>query len=86
MEFEVAKKEFGVVKTESFLFNNTKEAKCKAAVPFETATQYLTPQYLEIASSNSFILWVFSDECYSSTAGRFDSSFTLVILLSLLLR
>jgi hypothetical protein len=35
------------------LFNKTNKAKCKAAVPFTTAIQYLALQKDVIASSNS---------------------------------
>lgn len=55
IEFEVAKKELAVVRTLSPLFRSTSEAKCKAAVPFATATQYFAPVYLQSSASNSSI-------------------------------
>ena len=43
MAADVDKKELWVVKTLSLSLNKTNEAKSKAAVPFETTTQYLAP-------------------------------------------
>ena len=53
MQLLVAKKEMGVVIIISFFFHpNAKPNKCKAAVPLDSATQCLEPNFFESNLSN----------------------------------